>query len=506
MPTLLGCCLLPASTIITDRKPTELTPFSAVPQSDGKGLFRLPNVVLFKAGDHTDMLGRRKTYDNAYVKAVADNFSALKTGTEPRVEPPAVLGHEIVQAKLAQLLAGDPTYQRMLADSQPTSGGGPGRTDEPAAGWPENVRFDASTGNLIGDMERIPPVIAGMIERGEVRFPSVEFKETLTRQDGSPLGPVLWRVALLGGTPPACKTIPPLGLAFSDPPDGVIYFAEASVAKATKSPFRDTVMGMIVSAMPGLSQEFLAGLDDDQLNQLAQDAMNCGATSGYNNATPAADAVMGDFLEMDTAALQAAYVESKLGTAEDAAKLTDDQLREACKGATTHMSDTQRKTVRLDVAAFADTIRQTVQAELAKERTALTEQGNAVQAAAKSALDSIAARQSEEMRAAVHAFCETELQNNKIASWQLDKLDPENLEQLLLRIPATETVCFADADGKEIKKTLLQAFMDHFRKGPARRRGERLMADPPEKDPRSDIKSRTKTFFANRYKKPVGQN
>jgi hypothetical protein len=249
--------------------PTRPVPLPGKCVPSGDGLYRLPGVVLFAAGEHTDMFGRRRPYGPDYIRRLADNYHELKASKDDHHEPPNVLGHELLQAEMAAL-SGDPVMRAIMAALPPTAGGGPAWTGAPAAGWPEDVRVSGDGQSLVCDFGRLPEHIAGMIDRGEIKYPSVEISENFPpRPDGTPRGPVLYRVALLGGVPPACKNVPPLGRSsFAGAlraVRGLYYFADGGVAVAAQSTFRDTVLALVQQEMPDLTDEFLNSLSDDQL-------------------------------------------------------------------------------------------------------------------------------------------------------------------------------------------------------------------------------------------------
>jgi hypothetical protein len=396
-----------------------------VPSDDG--LRKLPNVVLFPAGTHTDMHGRAEDYTSAYVERLARESEALRTGTNFRLEPPAVLGHEVDQSALSGILSADAVYQRLYADGKITSGGGPGATDKPAAGWPTNLRFENNA--LVADLDRIPPAVADKIDSGEYRYPSVEIKRGLTKPDGSKVD-ALWRVALLGGTPPACRNVPPFGetAAFAD----VVYFTDAAPDnEPAASPVR-----ALLAKLWKLPAAFIAKLNRPQLDQLAE-----AAAGGHD--LPAEIAAMAD-------------------TNRPASLI--DQLKA--------LTDADR-------AALADLLKPTLTASFADQQKALEEKSAA-------ALKRIEDRDAEERRKQIHAFCEAE-RGVHIRPADLDRTDHLNVKTRLLAIPPNEVLCFADADGKEVRKSRLEVEMEAIKDGPPLRSGPRIreFAGQP---PRSDVK------------------
>jgi hypothetical protein len=375
-----------------------------VPSDDG--LRKLPNVVLFPAGRHTDMHGRAEDYTPAYVERLARESEALRTGADFRLEPPAVLGHEVDQSALSGILSADAVYQRLYADGKITSGGGPGATDRPAAGWPTNIRFENNA--VVADLDRIPPAVADKIDAGEYRYPSVEIKRGLTKPDGTKVD-ALWRVALLGGTPPACRNVPAFGetAAFAD----VVYFTDAEPAAGPPAGLH-----ALLAKVWKLPAAFLSKLTRPQLDQLAADAA----------ALDSAETAMSDMNKPAPA-----------------------------------LTDADRK-------ALADAIKADLVAAFADREKALD-------AKAAAALKRIEEREAEERRKQIHAFCEAE-RGVHIRPADLDRKDHLNVMTRLLAIPPNEVICFADADGKEVRKSRLEVEMEAIKDGPPLRSGPRIQA------------------------------
>jgi hypothetical protein len=485
--------------------PTRARPLPKTQPGEG-GLFRLPDVVLFAAGVHTDQTGRTREYGDDYLKAVADNYQRFKDDPDLHIDPPAVLGHEDVQAELAKILADDAVYKQHFADRKPTSGGGPGRTDQPAAGWLRGVRFDAARRCLIGDIEGIPPSVAGRIDGGQIRYPSIELKENQLGRDGKPVGPLPWRLGLLGGTPPACKSVPPLGQAhFADLPEGVVVFADAVPADGTETTSKPSLKTLRLHH-PTVSEKTMAMLTKPVIESLFEDA----------NANAEGGAAGGDAHSQ----LVAAYVKAGLGSQADADKLTDDQLKQALSAAgVTAMADSNPTATTPDpkakppavppeLAAFADGLR----AEFAEKEKALDAKAKAIKDAADGALAAQKARDDAEWARAVDAFCDQEAGLNdppgaprptRIAPWELDKDDPFNLRNRLKAIPAAETIAFADADGKPQTKSRREAELEAIRKRPVRMFGDRIgVTDAKSKDdPLAALEERSKKFAEDQNKR-----
>lgn len=441
-----------------------------LPAADG--LRRLPGVVLFTAGTHRDMRGRTREYTRDYLDGVVKNFAALREDAEFHVEPPAVLGHEVVQAKLAEILSGDETYKKHFGDTKPSPGGGPGRTDQLAAGWPENVRLDGD--RIVADIERIPPSVADLIDSGQLRYPSVEFQESGRRADGTPVPPHLFRVALLGGTPPGCKAVPPLGDShFADLPEGVVAFADATGEMPAEAPPDKPMLALLQKCFPALSTSFLSTLTSKQRDQLALDAA---AMDGWDQGAT------GD----QHAQLVAAYVKAGLGDQATAQAMTDEALKQALSQAgVTAMADSNTATttdpkakpnvaaaIPPELVAFADGLR----AEFAEREKALDAKADAIRKAADASLATNKARDDETWAATVKAFCDTHSQppSNRISAAELDPKNPFNLQRRLLAIPADEVYCFADAGGKETKMPRRQAELEAIKQRPVRMFGDRI--------------------------------
>jgi hypothetical protein len=424
------------------------------------GLRKLPNVVLFKAGEHTDMRGRTKDYTPEYVRGLAAATETLRTAKGYHIEPPAVLGHELVQAKLAEILSGDDVFKTYMAGDKPTSGGGPFRTDQLAGGWPENFRFDPAAGHMVADFDRIPPSIADLIETGQIRYPSIEIKPDVPMPDGTKADAVC-RVAWLGGNPPGCKTIPPLGAAaFADMPADVVCFADAGGADPLPAAVEKPVRTLL-ARLRKLSADFVSKLTRPQIDQLAAD-------------TAAELAAAGEPVPAEIAAMS------------DANKSTP-------------LSDADRK-------ALVDAIRGEVVAAFADREKALDDKANAIRAAADAAQKAIDRRAAEETRKDIMAFCEAE-RGVHLPPALIDAPDPAKAH---LTIPhfmytldhQTPVTCFADGD-TEVKKTQLEIFKDMIRTWPVRMFGSRLQDALPATDARAAQKKEIREAL-ERNRQPAG--
>jgi len=134
----------------------------------------IAGVEIFAAGTHG---GREYTEEDLDV--VIRNFAELSTGDSPVLQPPVVLGHEEDQSLLA-------------------------RSDLPAAGWVKRLYRDGPL--LRADLGEVPEEIARLIDQRAYRKVSAELYDDFTH-DGKRFGPVLRRVALLGGSVPAIKSL-----------------------------------------------------------------------------------------------------------------------------------------------------------------------------------------------------------------------------------------------------------------------------------------------------------
>jgi hypothetical protein len=179
-------------------------PPARLPALLGAGpLRRMEGVELFSVGWHRD-----REYTAAELRQTARTFAELLRGSGPRLDVPAVLGHEEEQAFLAALLAGDRDFQSYLSHKPPEDPF-PHSTEVPAAGWLRNVRFVEATGKVVADIEGIPPSVAGLIDQGLLKFVSVELYEPFV-WGGRDYGTALRRVALLGNEIPQVKSLKPL--------------------------------------------------------------------------------------------------------------------------------------------------------------------------------------------------------------------------------------------------------------------------------------------------------
>jgi hypothetical protein len=388
------------------------------------GLRKLPNVILFPAGTHTDMHGRREEYTPEYVRKLAAESEALRTGTDFRLEPPAVLGHEVDQSTLRGILSADAVYQKLLADGKITPRGTPTATDQPAAGWPTAFRFAGDA--LVADIDGIPPSVADKIDTGQYRFPSIEIKKGLLKPDGT-RADVVHRVGILGAVPPACRNVPAFGetAAFAD----VVFFTDAG---ADDEP---GAVRKLLAKLWNLPAAFVAKLNRPQLDQLADAAAD-------DKALPAEIAAMSD--------------------------------------ANKALTDADRK-------AIVDAIKGEVVAAFADANKALDDKAKAIEAAAAGAVKRIEDRDAEERRKQIHAFCEAE-RGVHIRPADLDRKDHLNVMTRLLAIPPNEVICFADADGKEVRKSRLEVEMEAIKDGPPLRSGPRIRQFADGQQPRSDVK------------------
>lgn len=142
--------------------------------SEGSDAARLRGVEIFASGTH-----RGKTYTEADLDAMVQNFQEFSAGPKPLVAVPAVLGHEETQEFLD-------------------------RTDLPAAAWAERVYRDG--GKLRADFTDVPAKVAKLIRTRRYRTVSAEvYDEPPTGVPGK--GKMLRRVAFLGGDIPQIKSL-----------------------------------------------------------------------------------------------------------------------------------------------------------------------------------------------------------------------------------------------------------------------------------------------------------
>lgn len=259
-----------------------------------EGVGSLARVKLFAVGEHKPG-GRVWTAGD--MRAAVHNFQRFSEGPGAKLVVPVAVGHEDDQAWVSD-------------------------TGLPAAGTVSRIEFDGHT--LWGRIADIPSVFAEAIDNGSYYTVSCEFydqpPEGLTGE-----GATLRRVALLGGDIPAVKGLGRLPKverhaevrrvtrhpwrrfrvtrATARSGRGSYYtFAEAGGAMDQTT--KDTLIAVIKGKFAALSDEFLAALTDEQLQQLATEAT---ATANSANAEPPADraALVADILAADPAKDQA---------------------------------------------------------------------------------------------------------------------------------------------------------------------------------------------------------
>lgn len=167
-------------------------------------------VPIFKAGTYDS-----GTFDRDFLQSVVDNYNRYQRGQlndSPYPRPPLVdlgttvphpsigIGHEPDQAYLKQLLE---------------------RTDLPSAGWPTQLYLDGDT--LYATFESMPEPVASLVNSDRLPTCSAEFY-----RDYEGLGPMLRRVALMGGDIPKVKGLQIPVMVYSERPNSqiVFYFSE----------------------------------------------------------------------------------------------------------------------------------------------------------------------------------------------------------------------------------------------------------------------------------------
>lgn len=147
---------------------------------------QLKGVEIFTSGVHTDSVGKTREFGKIELAGLASSFGNLG-------DVPLVLGHtsQEFNDKVAKEL-GIPTT---LLAGEPGTGKG-----TPRLGQVVNVH---ANGKLTADFEFANPKVANLISRNFFTDVSVEIKHTEE-------GPMLSRVALLGGERPAVKGMNPL--------------------------------------------------------------------------------------------------------------------------------------------------------------------------------------------------------------------------------------------------------------------------------------------------------
>lgn len=230
-------------------------------------LYRVPNVEVYAAGVYHD--GPTTTAD---LLQTVRHFQLLRQ--RHLHIPPVGIGHEDDQAKLEAILARDPRLTPWL--SGPTQAD---RTDLPAAGWVEHLRFSPDTqgGLLIADLVDVPEPIAELIEQRAYRKVSAE-TYTFTDDQGQRYPNTLRRVSLLGFAPPGVKRLkdlpaPVRQFAERRPPirlvprhrlqqgDAVICYSEVVMNK-------EQMLAELKTAGLALSEPALAALTDEDVQFL----------------------------------------------------------------------------------------------------------------------------------------------------------------------------------------------------------------------------------------------
>lgn len=158
----------------------------------------IANVEVFQAGKH-----RGRTWTRADLEKMVSNFAL----TKGYFVPPVVIGHEEYQPLTQEFAA----FSDKLTDedfpAEKFSTGSPalGRITNPRI-EPRNIAgIDVDT--LVVDCEDVPDVIAEVIHNGAYNRVSAEIYPVAPEGFDKVEGPILRRVALLGGQLPHIKTI-----------------------------------------------------------------------------------------------------------------------------------------------------------------------------------------------------------------------------------------------------------------------------------------------------------
>jgi hypothetical protein len=239
---------------------------ATAPAADGSPLRELHDVELFAVGDHDE---RGEPFTADHLREIAHNFAFLRDNPDFHHEPACALGHDEDQADLRARLRDDAEY-RAYVERMDGSDPFKKRTSAAAAGWPDEVTFDPATGKLTAKkIGYIPPTIGGMIDRRELRYPSVELYRPF-KHEGKEYGLAIRRIALLGAHPPAVKKLKPFGrtvpaLAFSEREDGFGRYVFAESAPMT----RTEKIAAVKARYPALPAAVVEALSDELLDATA---------------------------------------------------------------------------------------------------------------------------------------------------------------------------------------------------------------------------------------------
>lgn len=159
----------------------------------------LDRIQIFKAGTHQAIDGKKYTFSDADVAAIAAAYDPALLAA------PAVLGHP--------------------------------KMDDPAFAWAKGLTVE--DGVLVAEMEKVHPAFAEGVEAGSYRYCSAKFYAPTDPANPRPGQWYLRHVGFLGATPPAVKGLAP---AFAEPePDSLVAFAtvDAQLLRDLFRRFRD---------------------------------------------------------------------------------------------------------------------------------------------------------------------------------------------------------------------------------------------------------------------------
>lgn len=461
----------------------------------------LRGVPLFAAGKHRD---DAPTYTRADLEDMVRNFYRFRD----RLHPPLVLGHEEEQP-LARRIPG-------LGQSAEEN------TGNPALGWLVALRLDGD--ELEGDFAHVHPWAAAAIKQKLYRFGSAEVYDRDSPPPGVPAeGCVLRRVAMLGATPPQVKTLGP----WPDPEWGWApprRYAEETLPGGTYQTFVEAVKPMDRAELEGqltalgYSDEQMAALKDlpDDafgafvLATLAREAGTAGAGTpppppegeGGGGPPPAAMAEFPEGMDRqalidwltaqgkDPAALEAMtdddlidmYNQRQAGPEQMSEPGVPDEDEEEWEELPVPATPTPAppapparrpvksvtKTIKFSEEVRA-AVRQEVRTLVAAETAAFRKEAGAVKAAER-------ARQAEEKRGRVRAFCERMLKENRVSPAELDESTPAlpSLVERLMLCNAETTVRKFSEGGKEVALTQLDVEMRAIEARQPRKYNEKL--------------------------------
>lgn len=477
----------PTTDLPNGATPAPAPALAGVCQPAGDGLFRLPDVTIWSDGWHRDNGGNWKFYSAAENQQIAANWSALRESADPHLEPPTALGHEEEQARLKALLRDDAAFQRYVAEAAKSNIKLPHCrwTDCPAAGWPERVRYDG--GRIVADLERIPPVVAEMIDRGELRHVSPELYDNFSYR-GKDYGPVMRRVSLLGNHPPGNKSLPSLGQrAFSDAYGAYVQFADAPAADAP-------------------AQDGKAAKRDEQITKLQSWGLSAKAVQIAAGSMSAAN-----FADFYTAVAEC-MADSAAGV-NDMSKPNDPNTP-ANGGAAGQgqpmrgYSDTPSPEF---IAAVAEGVKVQLGGWFEEQRKALGQTadevkktGDELKQFSDAARRDAAERSAAEKKGRVDAFLTLKAKEGKVQPWETDEGDPKTAHlSLRRRLYAADGVnqisCYSDG-GTEVKKTQLDIEMDAIEARPARAFNDRIGGQSGgATDQKDAVRAEVKQWFGKKY-------